>query len=1070
MLADRYELRQELGKGGMGVVYQGYDTRLNRAVAIKFISKSEIGTAGRARLMAEAKAAAQLNHPNIVTIYDAVDDETPFIVMELVEGKTLRETPIKDLGQAIEYTRQICLALDHAHQKKVVHRDLKPENVVVLSNGSIKLMDFGLARAMNTPHITEADAFVGTVSYVAPEILQGQEPTPQSDLYALGIVLFELLTGTYPYPGSDIIEIMGQHLYAPIPSPNKIRPDIPDSLNDLVIQLLSKRPEERPLSAAEVGDRIISLQIQQNRATRPPFSDNASIQSLIDLAEKRKYGQNIWDKEWQRRGYIKSSLPMLESVERELVLSNQANELKRAIEHLKDHRLLIISGMPGIGKSTLARTLLEFMPVNSPPPFWYDFERQQTSGNTLGILLDRISSYLENCLGDTVRQEVMSFRHTPENEASAHEVDVLIDYLNQETPIWLVFDNLETVLSRGSNEFKDPGLELLFDGLKSNTHNAKVIVTNPFVPILHNGQYLLEFGTQPLTLQGLDEKSSVEYLRAYGLHDFPEETLLALARNASGHPFTLNHIAHYVQAMGVTPAMETLQGELGEITDHFRATLEQRLSHREFSALQALSILNREISLEGLCKIANTSMGTIKRLREEGLLQINDTGKFWLHNIVRTSLSTTSDEITRLAHSRAENFYRSQRISPQRETLDDFAEVMEWHYHAVKSGDVQSSYFALFSTGLVEQLTKWNEYTHLVELCEEVRAIAGRAAKSLSSKEMSRVLHTLGTSYFHIRDYDKSITILKSALDMVGDSPDMESKLDLLIYLAYAYNERRDLAEATSLCQQILALVSSNPNDRLMAKALHLRGRINLAGGHLEDATSDLDTALALYKKLNDALGIGNTTGDLGIAYYYRNDYTKAIEMYRDAIAACESQQNAIGVMIGHFNIGDFFLQDGQHESAAHELQLTLELARKKKIKEMELYAGFELVDAYISLLYLEKAESELDKLRSVLQKNFRPCLAGLELVLTAQLYWKKNELAQAEDCFKRGFQWIENESCRDDPSGRSYLAFARFLMEMGNVEDARIALDKGRKIFTELRNHLGILATEKIVDTINSI
>lgn len=1061
MLADRYELIQEIGKGGMGVVYRGYDTRLNRPVAIKFISKSDIGTEGRARLMAEARAAAQLNHPNIVTIFDAVDDEAPFIVMEFVEGRTLREVPIQDLGQAIEYTQQICLALEHAHQRKIVHRDLKPENVIVLPDGSIKLMDFGLARTMDTPHITQSGAFMGTVSYVAPETLQGKEATPQSDLYALGIMMFEMMTGEYPFTGTDIIQILSQHLHGDIPSPQKRKPDLPEALNSLIMQLMEKKPEHRPASASEVEERIVSLLIQQNRATRPPFPSSQNFQSILELAKQRKHAQNQWEKEWRQKGYIKSSLPVLEPVERELVLSNQARELKRAIEFLKDHRLLIITGMPGIGKSTLARAILEFMPINSPPPFWHDFERQRSSGNSLSVLLDRISSYLENCLGGDVHQEVMSFRHSPDGKASIHEVEILIDYLNQDVPIWLVFDNLETVLSRGSNRFNDPDLELLFDALKHNTHNAKIIVTNPFIPILSDGQYLLEFGTQPLSLQGLDERSTIEYLRAFGLHDFEEETLVALAQIASGHPFTLNHIAHYVQAMGAKD-LNTIQAGLTEITDHFKLSLEHRLSPQEFTALQALSVLNREISMEGLRQTADTTPGVIKRLRDEGLLQTNDTGKFWLHNIVRTSLLSTKPGSLQQAHKQAMNYYRSQTIPMAPRSIDDFANVLEWHYHAVRAGEAASSYAAFVFKGMDEQLKKWNEYALLVELCESILSISKPESSDLDVRQTVKLLQVVGVSYFYLGETHKSIEKIRTALGLLSQHEISSDKVELLIYLAYSFYKNGEIEQAMTTCQEAMAFIPAIGENILMAKALHIRGLLHQRQGDAETALVDIEAALQIYKREQDLLGVANTTGDLGIIHYYRKNFDQAMFYYQSAIQACEVQNNSMGIMIGHYNIGDYLLQIGQYQQAMEEFQVVLRLSRKKKIEEIELDAGLGFVEASIGLTRFEEADRELSRLKPLTEKRSQPCTSGLELVLTAMIHWGNQNMEEAAVCFKNGLSLLENAKCKDDQSGRAYLTYARFAKETNALGESRKALEKAQMVFEELDNPLGLQAIER--------
>ncbi|HEY5668579.1 MAG TPA: serine/threonine-protein kinase, partial [Anaerolineales bacterium] len=221
-LMGRYQLMQELGKGGMGMVYEGHDNLLNRQVAIKVLSEARnirLGSEGRSRLLHEAQAAAGLNHPNIVDIYDAGEDQrVSFIVMELVKGRSLHEHKPKSIDEIISIACQICAALDHAHTHGIVHRDLKPENVLVTPDGTAKLTDFGLARSVAS-HISLDGMIVGTVYYLAPEAALRQSYDGRADLYSMGVMLYELTTGLLPFTADDPLAVISQHLYAPLVPP-----------------------------------------------------------------------------------------------------------------------------------------------------------------------------------------------------------------------------------------------------------------------------------------------------------------------------------------------------------------------------------------------------------------------------------------------------------------------------------------------------------------------------------------------------------------------------------------------------------------------------------------------------------------------------------------------------------------------------------------------------------------------------------------------------------------------------------------------------------------------------------
>jgi serine/threonine protein kinase len=268
-LLERYQIESELGKGGMGVVYKAHDTLLNRAVAIKFLNTSGVGTEGKSRLIQEARATAQLNHPNIVSVYDVGEaDGSSFIVMELVKGDTLRKTEKPNLSEALLMARQICLALEHAHSNGIIHRDLKLENIVITNTQTLKLMDFGLARAADDIRVSEEGGITGTLAYLAPELIEGDPASAQSDLYALGVILYELFAGQSPFQGT-VNTILMQHLQG------KHNADVPAWLDELILRLLSKRPEERPASAKDV------LHVLEQISAAPVVDENPSLLGRI---------------------------------------------------------------------------------------------------------------------------------------------------------------------------------------------------------------------------------------------------------------------------------------------------------------------------------------------------------------------------------------------------------------------------------------------------------------------------------------------------------------------------------------------------------------------------------------------------------------------------------------------------------------------------------------------------------------------------------------------------------------------------------------------------------------------
>ena len=253
----RYRIQRKLGAGGMADVYLAEDQELGRRVAIKILN-SRHGNDDQfiERFRREAKNAAALNHPNIVSIYDRGEaEDTYYIAMEFLDGRTLKELIVSrgaaPINVAIEYARQILSALRFAHRHGIVHRDIKPHNVLVDGEGRVKVTDFGIARA-GTSQMTETGSIVGTAQYLSPEQARGGEVDPRSDIYSLGIVLYELLTGKTPFEGETPVEIAMKHLSATPRPPSKLRPDIPPELDMVVLRALAKNPDDRYQSTDEM--------------------------------------------------------------------------------------------------------------------------------------------------------------------------------------------------------------------------------------------------------------------------------------------------------------------------------------------------------------------------------------------------------------------------------------------------------------------------------------------------------------------------------------------------------------------------------------------------------------------------------------------------------------------------------------------------------------------------------------------------------------------------------------------------------------------------------------------------
>jgi serine/threonine protein kinase len=275
----RYTVERTLGGGGMAVVYLARDRELDRPVAVKILAGHVLGdTAFRERFVREARMAARLSHPNVVSIYDTgEEDGRPFIVMEYVEGETLADVRSRagrlPPAEVIELALQICGGLEHAHEAGLVHRDVKPQNLLLRGmDGAVKIADFGIARSAEATQLTQAGTVLGTAAYLAPEQATGGEVSPATDIYSLGAVLYELLTGQPPYRFESLVELAFKQQEQAVVPVREHAPEVPEPLEDVVMRCLARNPAYRPESAGALARDLAAASPEP--ATQPlPVSD-----------------------------------------------------------------------------------------------------------------------------------------------------------------------------------------------------------------------------------------------------------------------------------------------------------------------------------------------------------------------------------------------------------------------------------------------------------------------------------------------------------------------------------------------------------------------------------------------------------------------------------------------------------------------------------------------------------------------------------------------------------------------------------------------------------------------------
>ena len=354
-ISDRYQIIKSIGEGGMANVYLAYDTILDRNVAVKVL-RGDLASDEKfvRRFQREALAASSLYNENIVEVYDVGEDNGQYyIVMEYIDGKHLKNL-LKKRGkltvpETVDIMSQIASGLSVAHDQYLIHRDIKPQNIMILENGLVKITDFGIAMAMNSTQLTQTNSVMGSVHYLPPEQASGKGASLQSDIYSMGILMYELLTGKLPYHGDNAVEIALKHLKEPLPSIREELPSIPQSVENIIIKATAKNPKNRYADAKEMYEDLKTC-LNENRLNEEkvtfkyPENDYDETKMLKVIKEKEKVEEKPSKNDKKKKD--------------ELVVKDVTKE-----ESKKQNKLLIVLASIFTGLVLIITCLVVLMPL-----------------------------------------------------------------------------------------------------------------------------------------------------------------------------------------------------------------------------------------------------------------------------------------------------------------------------------------------------------------------------------------------------------------------------------------------------------------------------------------------------------------------------------------------------------------------------------------------------------------------------------------------------------------------------------------------------------------------------------
>lgn len=800
----RYQVQRFLGEGSKKRVYLVHDSQLDRDVAFALLKNDGLDADSLTRIRREAQAMGRLgDHPHIVTIHDIGDEAgQPYIVSQFMAGGDLagvigqseeRRLPI---GEGLRIVDQVCQALEHAHTNGVIHRDVKPSNVWLTADGTAKLGDFGLAVALDRSRLTQAGMMVGTVAYMSPEQALGGEVTPRSDLYSLGCLFYELVTGRPPFIGDESVAIVTQHLNTPPVSPSWHVPDLAPGLEELILRLLQKDAEKRPTSAADVRQALSHLaQDQQARPAESPANGNSAGSMQTDNGNDPVYRQTFVGRE--------SELRQLQSAF-DSALSGQGS-------------LVTLVGEPGIGKTALSEQLATYVAVRGGKTLvGHCYEEGSLSLPYLAFV-EALRTYVLNREPEDLKKELGTNAGDVARIVSEirERVDVepRVAAGNPEEDRWRLLQAVSGFLRNASTvqplllvledlHWADRGTLDLLLHLARNLAGSRLLVIGTYRDVevdrghpLSNTLAELRRATsfQRIALRGLTVDEVHRMMNVIRGQDVPWSRAEAIHRQTEGNPLFVQEVLRYLVEEGLvvreggqyvrTDGSDPNSG----IPEGLRDVIGKRLSRLSEKANQLLSVaavIGRDFRLDVLQQVAG--------LPEDEI----DT---YLKEAMDRSIVEERQALGALAFRFTHAFFR------------------------------QTLYEELFPSRrlrLHQQVARGLEVIYVRRLEEHASELAEHYAQSTDSADLQKALHyseVAADRSTQVFAYSEAARQLERALQIqeVLDSDDTAKRCDLLLALG-------DALMASGEPQRVAEQVAKDAFD--LAEGLAASSRASAAG------------------------------------------------------------------------------------------------------------------------------------------------------------------------------------------------------------------------------------------------
>jgi len=1110
----RYTVLKKLGEGGKGVVYKARDTVLNRVVAVKMLKGAVLSDEAYSRFMREAQVIAKLNHPNIVSIYDiGKEGEKQFFVLEFVDGMSLRELGGTypegkfDVQTVLRTAIDVCSALQFAHSQGVLHRDIKPENILITQEGIAKLMDFGLAKMLGEPSITQEGIIVGTVAYVAPEIALGKGADARSDLYSFGAVLYEMVTGKPPFQGEDSVKIIFSHIHDYPVLPSRLIPKVPQALSECVMKLLEKEPGKRYQSSADL------------------------FKVLRDIAEG-----------FLREAYVPSPKPSLvvpsprPPAVREVQLIDRVEEMSLLRETVDkavrgEGGLIFLYGEAGIGKTRLARELGAYARLRGMQVLYGRCPALFRMDGVPPYVLwkEAIKNYLESCtpeqlyrvigfypgevskLVPEIKQKLGAFPESlsisPEHERDRlfEAVSQFVTNVSKEAPLLVVLDDLQ---------WTDQSSLLLLHYLARGVYRESLLLFGAYrdtdIDELHplsavltelNRERLLR--SVPLKRMFLNDVSEM-IKRILEQDDVPRDFCELVFEKTRGNPFFVEEVIKSLKEEEVIYREED-KWKIKEVSRiEFPKTVKSvikarigRLDDECQNVLTLASFVGNDFSFEALCgvtgfeedKLLDTMEKTLKTgLVKERVIRGEDVYSF-ADIIIR---DVVHEEVSHLRHKRFHGVVGCALEKVYTKNIDEHLGELALHF--LESGDKDKALDYFMKAGdKAAKIYANNEavsyFQSALKLLEEKENVLRE--KGIVLERLGDIKGLVGEHDACIKYWNDSLLLWKQLYEK-ADVARLHRKLANVLW-----DDVGDTKKAEEYYEKALTILEAQPESVELASLYEDMAHMHYRIGDIPKALSLAEKALELAKKLNAYEVIASSYASLGTIFSFTGDLKKAIECHERALKIALDNGYMETALRAYNNLA-VALPAEEYERRMEFLEKGFELAKKVGHIGMMSWIGNVLALFYIFMGKMDKAVSLAEESIALDRKvanmpHLSMSLSGLGFAYQVLGEWDKSEQyhneaasicqglrdfqAIAESNFSLGWLHYDkgeyakaiesfekmNETFEKAGAKYNQMFYSQFscwaYIELGETEKAKNLIDTMQKFALEI-NDKGLIAT----------